>query len=123
LLNDCAFDEVARVEEFRVFGIHVAGFADLGGCGSGEVWEYREDRSNEGDSGGDAFVGKGAADKSKVSLAAATKGGSDGFSVCFALFFEFRETFVGRIAADFGQRGMLEVALPVVDLGVRHCRF
>jgi hypothetical protein len=122
-LDDGALDEVARIEEFRVFGVQLSCFVDLSGCSSGKVWEYREYRSNEWNSGGDALISKGAADESKVSLAAATEGGTGGFAVFFAFFFEFWKTFLGRIAADFCQRGVLEVARPVVYLGVRHCPY
>ncbi len=56
-----------------------------------------------------------------MSLEAATKGGANGLAVGLAFSFEFGETGVSRIAANLRQRGMLEVALPVIDLGARHC--
>jgi hypothetical protein len=55
-----------------------------------------------------------------VSLETATKSGTNGFSVGLAFAFEFGETCVSRIAANLRQQGMLEVALPVIDLGDRH---
>ena len=55
-----------------------------------------------------------------MSLGAPSEGGGHGFSVGFNFFFEVGETLVGRIAAYLGQRGVLEVSLPVVGLGVRH---
>jgi hypothetical protein len=78
---------------------------------------------DKGCSRGYMFVGKGAADETKVSLVAATKGGADGLAVCFAFFFEFGETCVGRITAHLCQQGALEVVLPLVDLGARHGLF
>jgi hypothetical protein len=80
----------------------VPSFGDLGGRGIGEGRYYREGRAYEGDSRGGSFIGEGGADQSKVSFVASTEGGADGSSVCFAFFFEFGETFVGRIAANFG---------------------
>ena len=78
-------------------------------------------RSRERDSGGDAGVAFGATDKSKVSLGAASEDGGYGFTVCLDFSFEFREIRVGGVAADFCQRCMLEVSLPVVGgVGVRH---
>jgi hypothetical protein len=97
------------------------GFVDL--VRGGAVFhclEYREGRSDERFSRGDAFVGVDAADQSKVSLLAATEGGSYGLAVCFAFFFEDGEVRVGGIADDLRQRGMLEVGLPIVYLGVGH---
>ena len=52
---------------------------------------------------------------------AAPEGGWYGLAICFAFFFELGETCVGQIAAYPHQRGVLEVGLPVVGLGVRHC--
>ena len=51
----------------------------------------------------------------------ATEGGSYGLAVGLTLSFEFGETVVSRIAADLRQQGMLEVVLPVVNLGAGHC--
>ena len=62
-LDDGAFDEVARFKRFQVFGMEFSGFSDLGYRSTCQVWEHRIDWwSNEGDSGGDAFIGKEAAD-------------------------------------------------------------
>ena len=84
--------------------------------------EYREDRSVERRSGGDAFVGVDAADQSKVSLVAATEGGLDGLAVGFAFLFELCESRAGQIAENLRQqRGMLEVGFPIVYLEARHC--
>jgi hypothetical protein len=54
-------------------------------------------------------------------LEAATEGGTNGLAACLAFLFEFGKTRIGRIAVDFCQRGMLEVALTVVYVGGRHC--
>ena len=56
-----------------------------------------------------------------MSLETATEGGADGLAVGLAFFFELGETCISRIAANLRQRWMLEVALPVVDVGDRHC--
>ena len=62
LLDDCAFDLVARFERFGVVAMELSACGHLG-CRSGcQVWEYRIDWSNEGDSGGDAMIGVVAAD-------------------------------------------------------------
>jgi hypothetical protein len=37
------------------------------------------------------------------------------------ILFKFCETCVGRITVDLRQRGTLEIVLPVVELGARHC--
>ena len=65
-------------------------------------------------------IALGAADKSKVSLGAASEGGGHGFSFGFDFSFEFGETLVGQVAAYLRQRWVLEVSLPVVGMGVRH---
>ena len=56
-----------------------------------------------------------------MSLKAATKGGADGLAVCLAFALELGEVRVGGVSSDFRQRGMLEIALTVVDVGGRHC--
>ena len=53
-------------------------------------------------------------------MGAVSEGGGHGFTVGFKFLFELGETLVGQIAAYLGQRGVLEVSLPVVGLGVRH---
>jgi hypothetical protein len=63
------------------------------------------------------IVGGGAADQSKVSLETATQGGTNGLAVGLALTFEFCETRVGRVAATFRQRCVLEIVFPVVYVG------
>jgi hypothetical protein len=67
------------------------------------------------------LVGGGAADQAEVSLETATKDGTNRLAVGLAFSLEFCETRVGRIAVDFRQRGMLEVALTVVYVGDRDC--
>ena len=62
LLDDGAFDEVARFEPFGVFGMEFFGCGDLDSRLACQVWEHRIDWSNEGDSGGDTFIGEVAAD-------------------------------------------------------------
>ena len=46
----------------------------------------------------------------------------DGATIRFLFLVEDGESSVGRCAGDLRQRGVLEVHLPVVDLGGRHCR-
>ena len=54
-------------------------------------------------------------------MGAASEGGGHGFSVGFDFLLDFGETrLVGQIAAYLCQRGVLEVSLLVVGLGVRH---
>ena len=49
---------------------------------------------------GDAVVGDGTTDLSKVALVAILEGGGDCFSVCLAFSFEMGETAVSWIAND-----------------------
>jgi hypothetical protein len=90
-------------------------------CGVRQIWQDGKDGAVERDARGDAWVGGGAADQAEVSLETATEGGTNGLSVGLAFSLELDETRVGRIAVDFRQRGMLEVALTVVYVGDRHC--
>ena len=62
LLDGGAFDEVARLERLGGFGMEFSGCGDLGSRFACQVWEHRIDRSIEGDSRGDAVIGKVAAD-------------------------------------------------------------
>ena len=53
-------------------------------------------------------------------MGATPEGGGHGFFVGFDFLLELGEALVGWIDAYLRQRGVLEVSLPVVGLGVRH---
>ena len=120
MLHDGPFDKVAGLEVCHCVVVLFLGDSDLGGGCSVKGWQYWENRSNKGHSGGDAFVGWDAADETEVALVAATEGGSNGFCVGFTFSFELGETCVGWVADDFCQHWMLEIVFPVVYEGIRH---
>ena len=72
-----------------------------------KIWQRRWDLARKWDPWGGALAGADAANESKMSLQASTKGGCDGFAIGLAVsFFELGETRAGRIiAADFVSEG------------------
>ncbi len=121
LLDDGSLDEGTCIECDKIVFETSPGVFDLCSCGVQQIWQDGKDGAVERDARGDALVGGGAADQAEVSLETATEGGTNGLAVGLAFSLEFGETRVGRIAIDFRQRGMLEVALTVVYVGDRHC--
>ena len=55
-----------------------------------------------------------------MSLRSSAEVAEEGFRVCFASAFDFREAGVSGITSDFRQRWILEEGLSVVGDG-RHC--